>query len=207
MLEQPLYALEEQASVADLIARHGWVTLVTGATAGPVVSHLPVIPDPAGDGLSVLGHLARPDADAHELGEHDVVVIVQGPHGYVSPTFYEAGPYVPTWNFVVAHLHGRPELLTAEETYDVLSATVDHFEAARPQPWRMASAAGYAQRIAPGTTGFRLVPSRVVGKAKLSQDKPAEIVGRVIRALETDPVHGDAALAAAMRQHLGAGPS
>jgi transcriptional regulator len=132
MLEQPLYALEDQASVADLIARHGWVTLVTAAPAGPVVSHLPVIPDPGGDGLSVLGHLARPDADAHELGEHDVVVIVQGPHGYVSPTFYEAGPYVPTWNFVVAHLHGRPELLTAEETYAALATAMRQHLGADP---------------------------------------------------------------------------
>jgi transcriptional regulator len=53
--------------------------------------------------------------------------------------------------------------------------------------------------------GFRLVPDRVVGKAKLSQDKPQEVAMRVVTALETDPVHGNRALAATMRHHLGPG--
>jgi transcriptional regulator len=148
--------------------------------------------DSAADGLVVLGHLARTDAGLHELGQHDVVVVVQGPHGYVSPTFYKGGPYVPTWNFVVAHLHGRPSLLDGDETYGLLERTVDHFE---PTPWRLNKVSDYAHRIAGGVTGFRLVPDRVVGKAKLSQDKPAEDVSGVVAALaETNPL-----LATAMR--------
>jgi transcriptional regulator len=130
-------------------------------------------------------------------------LIVQGPNGYISPTWYEAGPFVPTWNFVVCHLHGRPERLSADETYGVLSRTVDHAEAPRPEPWRLEMAADYAQRIAPATAGFRLAPSRVVGKAKLSQDKPTEVAARVVAALEADPVHANAPLAGAMRRQLG----
>jgi transcriptional regulator len=58
----------------------------------------------------------------------------------------------------------------------------------------------YAHRIAGGTTAFRLVPDRVVGKAKLSQDKPAEDIAGVLAGLEADPTHGNPALAAAMRR-------
>ncbi|GLW99422.1 FMN-binding negative transcriptional regulator [Microtetraspora sp. NBRC 16547] len=200
MLEQQIFALDDPDALRGLIRDHGWATLVTVSREGdPVVTHLPVILDPDSLGPAVLGHLARTDPATRGLGERPVVLVVQGPHGYISPSFYEAGPYVPTWNHVTVHLHGTPDLLSPEETYEVLSATVDHFESARPAPFRLADVAGYARRIAPGTTGFRLVPTRVAGKAKLSQDKPAEIVERVIRGLDTDDVHRNPALADAMR--------
>jgi transcriptional regulator len=197
-----MYAISDVAELRALVRDHGWATLVTGVPGqSPVVSHLPILLDPDGDpdSVTVLGHLARRDADLHELGHHPVAVVVQGPHGYVSPSFYAGGPYVPTWNFVVAHLHGRPEALGAGETYDVLERTVDHFERHRPAPWRLAGVAGYAHRIASGTVAFRLRPDRVVGKAKLSQDKPPADALGVVAGLERD---ANPALADAMRHHL-----
>lgn len=202
VLRQAEFELADRAQLRRLVHDHGWVTLVSDVEGVPVVSHLPVIldHDHNHDDVAVLGHLARADADLHELGRHPVAIVVQGPHGYISPTWYQAGPYVPTWNFVVAHLHGTPELLGSESTYHVLDATVDHFEARRPVPWRMDTVTDYARSIAPYTTGFRLVPERIVGKAKLSQDKPPAIVDRVVAGLH-DPsdVHHNPALAAAMQ--------
>ncbi|GLI01798.1 FMN-binding negative transcriptional regulator [Phytohabitans aurantiacus] len=198
MLEQKRYAITDEAEIQALVRDQGWATLVTGTPAGLAVSHLPVVPE--SDSLVVLGHLARADADLHELGRHEVALVVQGPHGYISPSWYTGGPYVPTWNFVVAHLYGRPEVLDADETYRVLDRTVDHFERHRPSPWRLDSVSGYAHRIAGGTVGFRLRPDRVVGKVKLSQDKPAGDVASVVAALDRDPTHANPALAEAMRR-------
>ena len=195
---QPFFALPAGITARDVIAAHPWATLVSGPPGDLTVSHLPVLPEVEGTG--VLGHLARADAEQHRLGTRDVVLVVQGPHGYVSPAFYRSGePSVPTWNFVVAHLHGRPDLLDAEQTYDVLERTVDRFECERPRPFRLASQAAYAQRIAPHTTGFRLVPTRVEAKAKLSQDKSVADRAGVREGLERDGVHGNAELASWMR--------
>lgn len=200
MLEQQIHALDDPETLRELIRDHGWATLVTVSAEGaPLVTHLPVIPDPENSGVAVVGHMARADPAGQGLGERPVVLVIQGPHGYISPSFYKAGPYVPTWNHITVHLHGTPSVLGPEETYEVLSATVDHFEAARPEPFRLTDVAGFARRIAPGATGFRLVPTRIAGKAKLSQDKPAEVIERVIRALDTDGVHRNPALAEAMR--------
>ncbi|MCF2533369.1 FMN-binding negative transcriptional regulator [Yinghuangia soli] len=204
MLEQPLYAQDDLQAARALVRAHAWAMLVTALPGGvPVVSHLPVLLDPARDDLTLLGHLAGGDAELHELGQHPAVVVVEGANGYISPTWYEAGPYVPTWDFVVLHLHGTPEVLGPEESYEVLAATVAHFEAVRPEPWKLESVGAYAHRIAPGATSFRLAPTRVVHKAKLSQDKPAEVVRRVSAALENaaDP-HHNPALAEALRRAL-----
>jgi transcriptional regulator len=208
MLAQEEFALDDPAQLRELIAATGWATLVSVRHDGvPAVSHLPVIVDAQypGPEIAVLGHLASSDAREHELGRAAAVLVLQGPHGYVSPRFYRAGPSVPTWNFVTVHLHGRPQVLDPQETYQVLSATVDHFEAARPAPFRLDEVTPYARRIAPGVTGLRMVASRTVGKAKLSQDKPGEVAERVAQALETDPVHGNPGLARAMRRTLARG--
>jgi len=201
MLEQPIYSLEGADQIRSLLAQHSWVTLVSHLPTGLVVSHAPVLVEEQKSGVTVVGHLARADADLHELGRHDVVIIAQGPHGYVTPAWYAGGPYVPTWNFVVCHLHGRPELLSAEQTYDVLGRTVDHYEQDRPEPFRLTEVTPYARQLAPHTTGFRLVPDRIVAKAKLSQDKPPVDQAGVVHGLETDEIHGNPALAAAMRAH------
>jgi transcriptional regulator len=201
MLEQPTYAWPgTDADLRALVARHPWVTMVSRTSAGLVVSHLPVLPAQGTEEVAIVGHLALADAEEHELGSRETVVVVQGPHGYVSPGWYAGGPYVPTWNFVVVHLHGRPDVLDADATYDVLDRTVDHFESVRPVPFRLEMVADYAHRLAPHVTGFQLTPSRVVAKAKLSQDKPAADVAGVLRGLEDpDDVHADPVLAAAMR--------
>lgn len=196
MLEQRIFAMTDEVEVRAVVAASGWATMITAPPdRGLVVSHLPIVADSSSDGLVILGHLARTDATLHELGRHDTVLVVQGPHGYVSPRFYSGGPYVPTWNFVVVHLHGRPEPLDGGETYGVLERTVDHFE---QRQWRLDNVAEYAHRIAGGVAGFRLVPDRVVGKAKLSQEKPAEDVRSVVAALDgVNPT-----LATAMRRTL-----
>ncbi len=201
MLSRPDYDWPgSDQDLLNLVAHHPWATLVSNTSNGLVVSHLPVIPATDPDGVEVVGHLARTDAEEHEVGECDAVLIVQGTHGYISASWYVGGPYVPTWNFVVAHLHGRLTVLDADATYEVLDRTVDHFESVRPRPFRMSDVAEYAARLAPAVVAFRLTPSRVVAKAKLSQDKPAEDVAAVLAGLE-DPadVHSHPGLAMVMR--------
>ena len=57
-----------------------------------------------------------------------MLVVVQGPHDYVSSSWYAEGDDIPTWNHVTAHLYGVPEILSDEENFAVLSSLTDHFE-------------------------------------------------------------------------------
>lgn len=203
MLDTPAYAWDDLEGIAALVDRHPWAVVVSAVDGRPVVSHAPVLLDGTDGGtLTISSHLGRQDGDLHQLGAVEMTVVVQGPHGYVSPSWYPTGTYVPTWNFVVAHLAGRAELLDADATWDVLVRTVERFEDERPERWSLDASLDYARRIAPGTVGFRLAATRIEAKAKLSQDKPDEVIRSVVVALESDDVHADAELAATMRAHL-----
>jgi transcriptional regulator len=204
MRQNPSFVLGEIAEIKRLVQENPWVTMVSHTSGGNLVaSHYPVILDESRDGLVLLSHVGRPDERLHELGQHELLVIVQGPHGYISPGWYDANPAVPTWNFVVAHLYGTPELLTDEENLGVLETLVDHFEDRLPEPRRMNETlenAEYAARIASGTVGFRLEVTRLVAKNKMSQNKSPVTVERILTELEGDGPYASPALAAEMHR-------
>ncbi|MDN4640218.1 FMN-binding negative transcriptional regulator [Agreia sp. PsM10] len=203
MRRTPVFTLTDEAELRRLIEQNPWITLVSHTTKGLVASHYAVLLDDSRDELAIVGHVGRPDERLHELGEHEIMVIVQGPHGYISPSWYDADPAVPTWNFTAAHLSGVPEILDAAENLRVLDRLVEHFEQHVDAPRLMRGTAedsAYADAISAGTVGFRLVPTRIEAKSKLSQNKPTETVDRIISELEGVGPYASDALAAEMRR-------
>ncbi|MGK2932302.1 MAG: FMN-binding negative transcriptional regulator [Solirubrobacterales bacterium] len=202
MRTNPYYLLEDPAEIERLIRENPWATLVSSTSSGLVGSHYPVLIDESREGLALVTHVGRPDEDVHELTEHELMVIVQGPHGYISPSWYGELIEVPTWNFIVAHLSGVPEILDPDENFEVLTKLVEHFEsqAESPRPLDESEARlADARRDSHGTVGLRLVPTKTVAKQKMSQNKPPEIIINVIRELEGSGPYANAALAREMR--------
>jgi transcriptional regulator len=201
MRHTPTYLLEDAAEVKRLIRNNPWMTYVSPTSHGLVASHYAALLEETGDdSISIVSHFGRPDEVAHELGQHEVLVVVQGPHGYISPNWYTEGDFVPTWNHVTAHLYGVPEILSDDENFRVLGELVDHFEKRMPTPVSLDIDREKAQRIARGTVGLRIRVTRFDARAKLSQNKTPEVREQIMTALESDGPYSDAALAAEMRR-------
>lgn len=204
MRANPDYAWDDADAIRALVRENPWGTIVSYVPgSGLVASHYPLLLDEDAEGIVLLSHVGRPDERLHALGQHEVMVIVYGPDGYISPSWYDSSPAVPTWNFATAHLYGTPELLSDEDNLQVLERLVVHFERPLPEPYlmnRTLENADYAQRIVHGTVGFRLRVERIEAKEKMSQDKPAAVVDRVIAALGEPGPYRNPDLAARMRQ-------
>jgi transcriptional regulator len=204
MRETPEFLLTDVGEVRRLVDGHPWATIVSTTERGIVASHYPFLleepTDAEPDTLTLVSHVGRPDEVAHELGRHEVLVIVQGPHGYVSPAWYPPGQFVPTWNHVTAHLWGTPEILSDEENFRVLGRLVDHFEQRMPDPVGLDVDEATARRIALGTVGIRIRVTRVDARAKLSQTKAPAVVDDVIAGFEAPGPYRHPALAAEMRR-------
>ncbi|MCW4384696.1 FMN-binding negative transcriptional regulator [Salinibacterium sp. SYSU T00001] len=206
MRHTPHYIMKDPEEVKRLIRENPWATIVSNTAKGLVASHYPVVLEEDRDEISIVSHVGRPDDRALELGQHEVLVIIQGPHGYVSPSWYGDGPAVPTWNHVTAHLYGTPEILSDEENWRVLTELVHHFEDSVPHPKLLEDNEEYGRKIVSGTAGFRLVVTRFEARAKLSQDKPDVVVDSVIDNLAHGEHYSSTELAAEMRRvHGGAG--
>ncbi|MCI2958294.1 FMN-binding negative transcriptional regulator [Agromyces atrinae] len=204
MRQNPSFTLASEDAVKRVIRENPWATIVSRTDAGELVaSHYPVLLEETDEGISLVSHVGRPDEQLHELGQHEVLVIIQGPHGYISPSWYDAKPAVPTWNFLSVHLWGMPEILSDEENLRVLDDLVAHFEQKVPEPRLMNGTpenAAYAARISAGTVGFRLRVDRFVGKDKMSQNRPPETVERIITELDAGSPYADPRLADEMRR-------
>ena len=203
MRHTPTFVLSDVDEVKRLIRENPWATIVASTTEGIVASHYPVVleedaADP--DAIVLVSHVGRPDERSHELGEHEVMVIVQGPHGYVSPGWYPAEQIIPTWNHVTAHLWGTPEILSDDENFRVLGELVDHFERVMPEPSTLTLDEAGSRRVAKGTVGIRLRVTRFDARAKLSQNKAPEVVDRIVAELEHGEHYAHPALAAEMRR-------
>jgi transcriptional regulator len=203
MRQNPSFAMTDVAELRRLIQLNPWTTLVSSTPDGLVASHYAVLLDEDRDDLTIVGHVGKPDDLIHGLGERELLVVVQGPHGYVSPGWYGDVASVPTWNFVSAHLSGVPEILPPDENLQVLDRLVAHFESRMPEPrmmWERPNDPTYVERIERGTVGFRLTPTRVVAKRKLSQNKSADVVETVIAELSGEGPYANPELAAEMRR-------
>ncbi len=203
MRQNPSFTLADVQEMRRVIEGNPWATIVSDPADGLVASHYAVMLDDDRDDLTVVAHVGRPDDLIHDLGTRELLVVFQGPHGYVSPGWYGDVQAVPTWNYVAVHLSGVPEILDAEENLAVLDRLVDRFEGRMPHPrrmWERPNDEAFVSRLAAGTVGFRLTPTRVVAKRKLSQNKTGETVETVIAELEGDGPYANPALAAEMRR-------
>ncbi|WP_217178753.1 FMN-binding negative transcriptional regulator [Streptomyces sp. AC495_CC817] len=199
MRHTPRYLMTDADEVKRLIRSHPWATVVSHTRTGLVASHYPALLEEHEDEIVIVSHFGRPDEQLHELGAHEVLVIVQGPHDYVSPSLYPPGDLVPTWNHVTTHLYGVPEILEEEENYAMLSRLTDHFESHREHGRSLADDEAGTRRAAKGTVGLRLRVTRFDARAKLSQNKAPEVRDDITRAFDaTNP-----ALAAEMRRVRG----
>src|SRR5688572_28058136 len=91
-----------------LIREHCFGTLVSRHEGERGASHVPLLLDrDHGPHGTLLGHMARanPQWQGFREGE-EVLAIFQGPHAYVSPSWYETELSVPTWNYAVVHACG-----------------------------------------------------------------------------------------------------
>ena len=205
MRKTPVYTTTDVDEVKRLIRENPWMTYVSNTSTGLVASHYATLleepgPDDDPDSISIVSHFGRPDEQLHELGQHEMLVIVQGPHGYISPGWYAEGDFVPTWNHVTAHLYGTPEILSDEENFEILQQLVDHFEAPMPSPVSLDYDEEKARRIAKGTIGLRIRVTRIDARLKLSQNKAPEVRATIIDALNGDGPYAQPSLAAEMER-------
>jgi transcriptional regulator len=184
--------------------RHSFATLVTVEDGVPFASHLPILVEPGSEGTQgrLLAHMARANPQWRGFSQdQDVLVIFQGPHAYVSPSWYVTEPNVPTWNYTVVHAYGRPRLIEEpEECLRILRESVATYESGFEKPWTLEQVGDYVRKLLLGIAAFELRLTRVEGKFKLNQNRAPEDRRAVMEVLERSADPEQRAVGALMRE-------
>lgn len=198
------FRLDDADAIAEIAEAYAFALLVTAADGVPAATHLPVIYEPEGGPHGrLLGHLARPNPQAEALARlaetgGEALVVFQGPHAYVSPTWYGDDQQVPTWNYLAVHAYGAPRLIDGEgEVRALLQRLTVRYESHRARPWTMDM---LPEALMRGIVAFEMPVARLEAKAKLNQNKPEEARRGAVAGLEGEGDAGAAELAAWMRR-------
>jgi transcriptional regulator len=193
------FASDDPAAIARLVDEHPFATLITAGAGEAQVSHLPLLlrPEPGPHG-SLIGHMARANPHWRHFADAASMAIFHGPHAYVSPSWYaEPAAQVPTWNYVVVHVHGRAEIVTERAgTLATLQQMIGRFEGGRAAPWRLQLEGGRLDAMVGAIVAFRIAIERIDAKFKLSQNKDQIDRSRVASGLRGED-HADATATAA----------
>jgi len=186
------FEVTDQSEIHGFIAANAFGQLISTCAGRLFSSHIPFLL--SDDNTALLGHLARQNPQSQDIAGQEVLVTLQGPHDYVSPSWYES-PGVPTWNYQAVHIYGRCAVFDDPDTLrELVSALTRKYESDLPTPWQ----AEYKQSLLGAITGIRIAIAEIQCKYKLGQNRSARDRERVIEQLKA---RGSHQLAAAMQRN------
>jgi transcriptional regulator len=199
----PHFVQDDRRQIAALIEAHPLGALCHAAQGVVSVDHVPLLYDPnAGAHGTLRGHVARANPLWREAAGRTVLAVFQGPHGYVSPSWYASkaagGKVVPTWNYAVVHARG---VLRAIDDAAWLRAFVERLtrtrEDNRPHPWHVADApADYIDQMLRAIVGIEVEVVTLEAKWKVSQNRSVPDRAGVAEGLRAEGTDAARALAA-----------
>lgn len=156
-------------------------------------SHIPFLI--SGDGDRMFCHIARKNPQWQGIETQDVLVTFQGPHDYISPSWYSA-PGVPTWNYQAAHVYAGCRAIHApDELREIVEKLTRTYEAKFEKPWQPR----YSETMLKNIVGLVFNVRDIQCKFKLNQNRSETDRTNVVAALDA---LGSAALAGVMRDNV-----
>ena len=197
------FLVDDRAELLRFMRANMFAIIVSDDAGIPIATHVPVVVARA-EPLTLWSHIALANSQwkMFERGS-ETLVIFQGPHAYISPSYYDTTQSVPTWNYAAVHVYGTPKILADDRLkLSVLAAT---FQATEPQAqmqWNEAPA-DYRERLLAGMVAFEIAVTRLEGKYKLSQNRTRDEQVRVAEALSKDHDTLIAGVGKMMNRNLG----
>ncbi|MEK9652226.1 MAG: FMN-binding negative transcriptional regulator, partial [Betaproteobacteria bacterium] len=118
----------------------------------------------------------------------------------ISPYWYKSHPNLPTWNYAVAHVYAKPEVIQdRSENQGIVMALAQAYEQDKDLKSDVELSSLFDKAI-DGIVSFRAKILRIEGKFKLSQNKSVEDADVLIEKLENSKNETDHALALLMKE-------
>ncbi|WP_038954155.1 FMN-binding negative transcriptional regulator [Bacillus halotolerans] len=197
------YKVTNVDDIWDFVQNNSFGTIVTTAQGKPIATHLPLQLMKEGDTYYITGHIAygNPQWRTFETCE-DVLVMFQGPHAYISSSWYEK-ENVPTWNYQAVHVYGTASILNEEELKHDLTMLLQKYEKNRENPvlWDKLSPQLLESQLK-GIVGFKMKVEEIQASYKLSQNRNEKDYMNIIDQLRNEGNPNSKQMAELMEKRL-----
>ncbi|MDD9890745.1 MAG: FMN-binding negative transcriptional regulator [Gammaproteobacteria bacterium] len=149
----------------SFISQFSFGELISAVEGKSFCTHLPFLFDDKN--IFLLCHIAKANPQWREIGGQEVLAVFHGPHGYISPSWYDKAG-VPTWNYQVVHVYGKASVFEDKERMsDMVENLSAAHEAGSENPWN----GEYQARMLDAIIGIEIEITEVQAKHKLSQNR------------------------------------
>ncbi|PAE29268.1 hypothetical protein CHI07_10360 [Paenibacillus sp. 7884-2] len=165
------YRMDDTDTMIRFIEENSFGIIVSSGEKMLHGTHLPFLIEKNSDGsIKLISHMSKGNPQWREV-QDDVLIIFQGPHVYVSPTWYEEEGYVPTWDYQAVHVYGKyiPKN-SPEDLKEIMDRTIEYYEKDQPDPWDGNIPDHVYNRLINGVEGFHIQVTDIQGQWKLHQD-------------------------------------
>ncbi|CAM3813911.1 FMN-binding negative transcriptional regulator [Mesobacillus thioparans] len=195
------FKIEDEEKIFEFIEKYSFATVYSTHKGEPYATHLPLVLNK--DENVLYGHFARANGQWKDIENQSVLAVFQGPHCYISPSWYEITDAVPTWNYVSIHIYGMINIIEDEKViFDSLDEMVNKYE--KPDsPYDLKKVdSKYNEGLSKGIVAFKMAITKMEAKAKLSQNHPVERQELIIENLIESSNQNDLEVASLMKKNL-----
>jgi len=186
MYRPPIYNNSNIEEIEAFLHKYSFGILVSASNNQLSGTHIPFALELNETGKKVLrGHISKANSQKSAFhNQEKVMVIFQGPHVYISPSWYDH-VNVPTWNYIAVHVYGKIKVLEGQELYDSMRKMVDKYEMKSAKPISFETmGADYIDKEMKGIVGFEIEIENFEAAYKLSQNRDEKNIKNIILELE-----------------------
>jgi len=179
-----LYREEDREKILEFLKQNEFATLVAYDGEKPTASHLLMEVMEDSEQLFVNGHMSKANPLWKTFEKNpEVLIIFQGPHTYIPPTWYNH-VNVPTWNYQAVHVYGSPRIVTDhEEMHTLLKKLIERHESV--SSYRLETLPqDFVEKEMRGIVAFQIEVTRIEANYKLSQNRDDEDYHNIVARLE-----------------------
>ncbi len=177
------FKVTDKQAIIAFIEANAFGQLMSSVEGRLFSTHMPFIL--SDDGCKLIGHIARQNPQWQDINKQEVLASLQGPHDYISPTWYST-PGVPTWNYQAVHIYGQCTAFhDSDQLKQLVHTLTEKYESSSEQPWQPT----YKEALLQAIVGIEIEITEIQCKYKLSQNRSRQDQIQVARQLEASGSH------------------
>lgn len=203
MYNLPHFTEANEEVVFDFMQKNSFVNIVGYDGGYPVATHVPVSIKKEGDKIILTGHVMKHTSHYRAFAQDEnVLVIFNGPHCYVSASWYQKKNVASTWNYIDVQARGKIKFYDTERTKEIIRDLTIHYESEESDAAFNKLPTEYVDSLVKAIIGFTIEISNVENVFKLSQNHNLHTRQSIIEKLSASNDAGANAIALEMEKRL-----
>ena len=173
MYKLPHFTEKDTDKVIAFMKENAFAIITGLGEQYPVATHIPLEVVVETDGKIILcGHIMK-NSDHHKafVKNSNVLAIFNGPHCYVSASWYNNPQSASTWNYMTVHAKGNIVFTDDTGTYTAIKAVTNKYEGTTTAAAFDAMSKEYIDQMLKAIIGFTIEIEKLDNVFKLSQNK------------------------------------